>query len=72
MTKFTFLAIFVVVIIGMVANETQGQHICHQILTTNNCNGAACTTLCEQKLQGSGQCVRTVDRRFICVCNYQC
>ncbi|EFH54624.1 low-molecular-weight cysteine-rich 8 [Arabidopsis lyrata subsp. lyrata] len=72
MTKLTIVAIFLVFFLGMMAKETQGQHICHQILLDNNCDGATCTDLCDKKLQGTGQCYRTVDRRFICLCNYIC
>ncbi|KAF3494043.1 hypothetical protein DY000_02056784 [Brassica cretica] len=39
MTKFTTLAIFIVLFPGMVAKETQGQHICRQILLNDNCDG---------------------------------
>ncbi|CAN7062403.1 unnamed protein product [Brassica oleracea var. botrytis] len=72
MTKFTTLAIFIVLFLGMVAKETQGQHICRQILLNDNCDGPTCTALCDQKLGGTGQCYRTVDKRFICLCNYIC
>ncbi|KAG2258796.1 hypothetical protein Bca52824_078090 [Brassica carinata] len=72
MTKFTTLAIFIVLFLGMVAKETQGQHICRQILLNDNCDGPTCTALCDQKLGGTGQCYRTVDKRFICLCNYVC
>ncbi|CAH8335465.1 unnamed protein product [Eruca vesicaria subsp. sativa] len=73
MTKYTTLAIFIVLFLGMVAaKETQGQSICRQILLNDSCDGPLCTELCDRKLGGFGQCYRTVDRRFICLCNFIC
>ncbi|XP_056866470.1 putative defensin-like protein 128 [Raphanus sativus] len=56
----------------MVAKEAQGQHICRQTLLNDNCDGPTCTDLCDKKWRGTGQCYRTVDRRFICLCNFIC
>ncbi|CAN8267887.1 unnamed protein product [Cochlearia groenlandica] len=73
MTKLAVLvAIFVVLFLGMVTKETEAQHICHKILLTSNCDGPTCTDLCDRQLHGTGQCVLSYDKRFICLCNWDC
>lgn len=56
----------------MLAQETQGQHICKKVITNDNCEGPVCTALCDKTWQGTGQCVKTYDKRFICLCNFDC
>ncbi|CAL9241534.1 unnamed protein product [Arabidopsis halleri] len=72
MTKSTFLVVYIILILGSMVNEIQGQSMCHEILPETDCGVGSCTALCLQLWRGTGKCVRTNDRRLICLCNFEC
>ncbi|EOA14357.1 hypothetical protein CARUB_v10027539mg [Capsella rubella] len=72
MSKFTFLVVYVILILGLMVNEIQGQEgMCHRVLGEVGCGIGSCTALCLQILKGMGKCVAT-DRGLICLCNFRC
>ncbi|XP_023633086.1 putative defensin-like protein 119 [Capsella rubella] len=75
MTKATvLLAIFAIVLVfGMVmAETTQGQEMCHDILMKGqNCVASTCATLCKQKWNGSGLCFQNGSIKS-CLCTFPC
>ncbi|XP_019095486.1 PREDICTED: putative defensin-like protein 126 [Camelina sativa] len=73
MIKFTFLVVYMILILGLMVNEIQGkQGICHKILADTDCGLGSCTALCLQLWKGTGKCVATNDGSLICLCNFHC
>ncbi|CAN8267896.1 unnamed protein product [Cochlearia groenlandica] len=72
MTKATIIAIFMIVLaIGMVIKETQGQQMCHDLPKMPQCEDEACATICKQKWNGNGSCFPNV-RVMSCLCTFPC
>ncbi|KAL9282624.1 putative defensin-like protein 126 [Arabidopsis thaliana] len=73
MSKSTFLFVYIILILGSMVNEIQGQYaMCHEILPETDCGAGSCTALCLQLWRGTGKCVRTNDQKLICLCNFEC
>ncbi|AEE80166.1 low-molecular-weight cysteine-rich 52 [Arabidopsis thaliana] len=75
MSKSTILAIFMIVLVlGKVTKETQGQEMCRDILMkAKNCDEGTCDTLCKQKWKGNGSCFPNVyTYRKSCLCTFPC
>ncbi|KAG7629272.1 S locus-related glycoprotein 1 binding pollen coat protein [Arabidopsis thaliana x Arabidopsis arenosa] len=74
MTKAITLAIFMVVLVlGMVTKETQGEEKqCYDYLLTpqENCEGLICAHECTMQHGGNGMCVDTTST--VCICTYDC
>ncbi|CAH2051594.1 unnamed protein product [Thlaspi arvense] len=72
MTKAIILVTFMIVLIlGMVIIETQGQEMCHDIVMKTNCKESPCINLCMQKWKGSGTCFQN-DQVKSCICTFPC
>ncbi|ESQ44694.1 hypothetical protein EUTSA_v10003401mg [Eutrema salsugineum] len=71
MTKSTVLVIFMVVLVlGMVAKETQGQERCHEYMTgTGPCEINQCVDQCTAKWKGRGTCMPSSKT---CLCTFNC
>ncbi|KAG7536114.1 S locus-related glycoprotein 1 binding pollen coat protein [Arabidopsis suecica] len=84
MTKSTFFALFIILILGLMVNEIQGQEeetksflpgLCPKVLPDTNCvpNGFSCTGLCLLKWKGIGGCFPGDDPGSIfCICIFPC
>ncbi|KAL9286229.1 putative defensin-like protein 129 [Arabidopsis thaliana] len=77
MTKNTALTIFMVVlVIGMVMEETQGD-TCHEYLYPEKCENNQCNSECATKFKEVGVfgfCVppRSEPTEQFCICSYNC
>ncbi|OAO91726.1 hypothetical protein AXX17_AT5G45560 [Arabidopsis thaliana] len=59
MTKSTFLFVYIILILGSMVNEIQGQNaICQKFLSETDCGAGSCTALCLQLWKGIGKCSR--------------
>ncbi|CAL9241522.1 unnamed protein product [Arabidopsis halleri] len=76
MTKFTFFALFSILILGLMVNKIQGQEeLCRMLFPHKDCGTGAhsCAALCLQKWKGRGQCFPSDDSGIIyCLCSFQC
>ncbi|CAN8267893.1 unnamed protein product [Cochlearia groenlandica] len=72
MTKATIIAIFMIVLaIGMVVQETQGQEMCHDFIKMTECENGECATLCKEKWNGNGSCFQNIEV-MSCFCSFPC
>ncbi|KAL9813478.1 Defensin-like protein 141 [Arabidopsis thaliana] len=61
MTKSIISAFFIILILGMMVNEIEGQQQqqrCEEALTEIDCGAGNCNALCLQKRKGLGRCVQ--------------
>ncbi|AED95479.1 low-molecular-weight cysteine-rich 3 [Arabidopsis thaliana] len=76
MTKSIISAFFIILILGMMVNEIEGQQQqqrCEEALTEIDCGAGNCNALCLQKRKGLGRCVqRTPCDKLKCMCYYPC
>ncbi|KAL9282623.1 hypothetical protein AtEden1_Chr5g0132531 [Arabidopsis thaliana] len=73
MTKSTFLFVYIILILGSMVNEIQGQNaICQKFLSETDCGAGSCTALCLQLWKGIGKCIKTDDHKLLCLCKYEC
>ncbi|KAG7566227.1 S locus-related glycoprotein 1 binding pollen coat protein [Arabidopsis suecica] len=73
MAKSTILAILMMVLVlGMVTKQTQGQEMCRDLLMrAKNCDAGTCATLCKQKWKGNGSCFPNFQIKS-CLCTFPC
>ncbi|KAF8117157.1 hypothetical protein N665_0012s0161 [Sinapis alba] len=71
MTKSILSAVFIILMLGLMVNEIQGE-MCGEVLPQTDCGGGACGALCRQLKHGTGHCVRASDGKLACFCVYQC
>ncbi|XP_019101731.1 PREDICTED: putative defensin-like protein 119 [Camelina sativa] len=72
MTKATVLSIFMIVLVlGMMTGETQGQEMCRDVLRGQKCVTHTCATFCKQKWNGSGFCFQNGQIKN-CICTFPC
>ncbi|CAH2046110.1 unnamed protein product [Thlaspi arvense] len=74
MSKSIFFALFIILIIGSIANEVQGQgKLCGKDISVTDCGGGGgCNALCLQLYKGTGKCIEAGQGRFRCGCYYPC
>ncbi|CAH8392439.1 unnamed protein product [Eruca vesicaria subsp. sativa] len=72
MTKSILCAVFIILILGVMANEIQGNK-CGEVLPQVDCGGGgACGALCRQLKHGIPQCLPTSNGKLACYCTYLC
>ncbi|XP_019101085.1 PREDICTED: putative defensin-like protein 119 [Camelina sativa] len=73
MTKATVLSIFtIVLVLGMMTGETQGQEMCRDIpMRGQKCVAHTCATFCKKKWNGSGSCFPNGQIKS-CLCTFPC
>ncbi|KAG7564311.1 S locus-related glycoprotein 1 binding pollen coat protein [Arabidopsis suecica] len=73
MSKTTIIAIFMVVLVlGLVTKETQGQEFCHEyMLGAESCEENKCVIICGWKhIGGKGACMPLPSKQ--CLCRFSC
>ncbi|CAH8353723.1 unnamed protein product [Eruca vesicaria subsp. sativa] len=63
MTKSIFCAALIILILGLMANEIQGDK-CGEVLPQVDCGTGSCGALCRQLKHGVPHCVRASDGKL--------
>ncbi|CAH2061367.1 unnamed protein product [Thlaspi arvense] len=67
------LSIFIVILaLGMVTKETQGEKLCRANIITKDedCESMVCAYDCSSKWKGIGECVSS--KSTMCICTHHC
>ncbi|CAF2142646.1 hypothetical protein BRARA_B02936 [Brassica rapa] len=71
MTKSIFCAVLIILTLGLMANEIQGD-MCGEVLPQVDCGAGSCGALCRQLKHGTPHCVRASNGKLACYCVYPC
>ncbi|CAN6828875.1 hypothetical protein Bca4012_031060 [Brassica carinata] len=71
MTRANVLALcMVVLVLGMIMEETEGQEWCHDYMTgKQKCEAKHCAAQCKRKWKGVGRCMPSSTQ---CLCTFKC